>query len=383
MSHNLIHSIVVCLAALALPLMVACSSHEDIRPDEAPAGALYINVATIGQSRAGTAGMPEMEMMSTVRVVVLHADGTVEHNRHFSLQGPGDKKYILLKVKPCEAKKIFLFANEESVASIEGSAGSLGSLATFFNGFGEDDAGFAEAVTDLHFEPDYSEDKPIPMSSMYDIVFPENGSIEETFYVVRVATKFTVNLENLRYEQVKVNSLTVDRHADRNYLLARVNDSEQNRALFNGKTWIDWLRQVSDASSVNDDYAVTEAAGWLKDYELPATADRTLTYTHDSFDVMAADPATHEPGKTQAVFYLPESINLKNGEVDGGEQEYTLTFDIDGTEAPFTFKLPNLKALFRNTHVVVNITLEGSEILFKVTVEPWVPGGRSEIDVTD
>ena len=52
-------------------------------------------------------------------------------------------------------------------------------------------------------------------------------------------------------------------------------------------------------------------------------------------------------------------MNLKAGTTDG-EQEYTLTINIAGREEPFVCKLPNLKALFRNTHVVVNITMYNS-----------------------
>ena len=34
-----------------------------------------------------------------------------------------------------------------------------------------------------------------------------------------------------------------------------------------------------------------------------------------------------------------------------------MTININGGTEPFVFKLPNLKALFRNTNVVVDITL--------------------------
>ena len=54
-------------------------------------------------------------------------------------------------------------------------------------------------------------------------------------------------------------------------------------------------------------------------------------------------------------------MNLKAGATDG-EQEYKMTINIkEGEEEAkvksFSFTLPNLKALFRNTHVIVNITL--------------------------
>ena len=366
MKPNIIQSIAVCLAAFALFFMMACSSQEESLPDNVTEAALYLNIATIGQTRASTAELPDNEKMNSVRVVVLHAaDGTVEHNRHFLLEGAQAQKTILLKVTPNEKKKIFLFANEESVSTVEGVTveGENQTLTAFFNSYTENMSGFETAVNSLYFAPDYTDGKPIPMSSMYEIDFPEKGNFDGTFYVVRVATKFVVNFMNWRGEEITVNNFTIASHADKNFLMAHVNDSEQNELLFKGKTWINWLKEVSDASSENDDYATTEAAGWLKDYRLPAQADKTKTYTYGTVivGVPTVDidhPENSKPGvaNNTPVFYLPESMNPKAGVTDG-EQEYTLTINIDGRTEPFVYTLPNLKALFRNTHVVVNITL--------------------------
>lgn len=55
-----------------------------------------------------------------------------------------------------------------------------------------------------------------------------------------------------------------------------------------------------------------------------------------------------------------------------GEQEYTLKLDMseNGKELSFTKTFPNLKALFRNTHVLVDITFtEKDEV--KVQVVPY------------
>lgn len=376
MKPSIIHSIVVCLAAFTLPFMVACSSQEESLPDNVTEAALYLNIATIGQTRASTAELPDNEKMKSVRVVVLHAaDGTVEHNRHFSLEGAQAQKTILLKVTPNEKKKIYLFANEESVSTVEGATvkDENQTLTAFFNSYTEGMSGFEAAVNNLYFAPDYSVGKPIPMSSMYEINFPEKGNFDGTFYVIRVATKFMVNFMNWRGEEVIVENFTIANHADKNFLMAHVNDSEQNEELFNGKTWIDWLKEVSDASSEDDDYATTEAAGWLKDYELPEQADKEKTYTHGRVTVGLPtvdidNPNNSKPGvaKNIPVFYLPESKSPKAGATDG-EQEYTLTIKINGRDEPFVCKLPNLKALFRNTHVVVDITMYNSnEIIVDV-----------------
>lgn len=364
MKPNIIHSIVVCLAAFALPFIVACSSQEESLPDTVTEAALYLNVSTLEQSRSGeTANLPDNEQMHSVRVVVLHADGSVEHNRHYSLEGAQAQKYIILKVSPNEKKQIFLFANEESVSVVEGVTGGEQTLTDFFSSYTKNSKDFETAVNGLYFTPDYSDNKPIPMSSMYEIDFTE-GKVEKTFYVVRVATKFTVNFKNWRGGEVTVENFTLASHADKNFLMAHVEDSEQNRALFNGKSWIEWLKKVSDASSEDDDYGKTDTAGWLKDYDLPTQADKTKTYTHPEKVIVGKPtvdidyPDNDKPGVAESapIFYLPESKTPK-ADATKGEQEYTLTVKMEGRNEPFVETLPNLKALFRNTHVIVNITL--------------------------
>lgn len=372
MIPRIIHSIVVCLALLVLPYVaVSCGGDEPSSSGNGEA-TLLMNIEPLGQSRAGASGLLSNEKMRSVRVIVLHADGTVEHNRPFTLEGAQAQKRILLKVTPGEKKKIFLFANEESVASVEGVSDENLSLTDFFDGFSDGDAGLESAVNALYYAPDFTEDKPIPMSSEYEIDFPSKGNFDGTFYVVRVATKFTVNFRNMRGEDVTVESFSIARHADKNYLMAHVGNSEQNLKLFNGKTWIEWLKEVSEASSENDDYSVTEAAGWLKDYELPSQADKTKTYTQEQpINVGKGDLQTSKPGEASACFYLPESKNLKAGAADG-EQEYTMTVAVGGVADPFVFALPNLKSLFRNTHVIVNISFnKDTSITAVIFVRPW------------
>lgn len=360
MKPNIIHSIVVCLAAFTLPFMVACSSsQEDLLPENTEA-VLYLNIEPIGQTRAGTAELPDNEKMQSLRIVVLHEDMTVEHNRHYRIESAQDRKLVMLKVAPNEKKKIYLFANEESVSGIESVTipGGGRTLTGFFKSYPEGTSGFETAVNDLYFAPDYSDGKAIPMSSVYEIDFKE-GREDHIFYLVRIATKFMINFTNWRGEDVKVNSLSIEKHADKNFLMAHVGNYPLSNQY---SAWIDWLKAVSDASNENSD-AATEKFGWLTDYELPETEPNTSTYTHEPVIVKGAtmnqdNPADSKPGKAEnaPVFYLPESKNTKKGVTDG-EQEYTLTIGIEGMDKPFVQKINNLKALFRNTSLVVNITM--------------------------
>lgn len=365
MKPNIIHSIVVCLAAFALPFMVACSSQEESLPEEISEAILYLNIEPVGLTRAGTATLPDNEKMHSVRVIVLHENGTVEHNKFYSLDGAQVQRAILLKVTPDEKKKIYLFANEESVSAVEGVADVNSTLSAFFHTYVEGMSGFEDAVNGLYFAPDYSAGKPIPMSSMYEIDFPEKGNFDGVFYVVRVATKFTVNFKNWRGEEVTVENFSIESHADKNFLMAHVNsypDTQNPETNQKYPTWIDWLKAVSDASNVDSD-AATNRFGWLTDYELPEQSTAKV-YTHEGLKigkptVDIENPDNSEPGVASVVpvFYLPESKNLKAGAT---EQEYTLSINIVGRAETFVCKLDKLKALFRNTHLVVNITMYNS-----------------------
>ena len=365
MKPNIIHSIVVCLAAFALPFMVACSSQEESLPEEISEAILYLNIEPVGLTRAGTATLPDNEKMHSVRVIVLHENGTVEHNKFYSLDGAQVQRAILLKVTPDEKKKIYLFANEESVSAVEGVADVNSTLSAFFHTYVEGMSGFEDAVNGLYFAPDYSAGKPIPMSSMYEIDFPEKGNFDGVFYVVRVATKFTVNFKNWRGEEVTVENFTIASHADRNFLMAHVSSYPKILNLETNQpypTWIDWLKAVSDASNEDSD-AATNRFGWLTDYRLPEQTTAKV-YTHEGLKigkptVNIENPDNSKPGVASdvPVFYLPESKNLKAGAT---EQEYILTIKIAGRAEPFVCKLDKLKALFRNTHLVVNITMYNS-----------------------
>ena len=130
MKTSIIHSIVVCLAAFILPFMVACSNQEESLPENVEEAVLCLNIEPIGQTRAGTATLPDNEKMHSVRVIVLHNDGTVEHNKFYALDDAQEQRSILLKVTPNEKKKIYLFANEESVSTVEGVSGNDTSLKT-------------------------------------------------------------------------------------------------------------------------------------------------------------------------------------------------------------------------------------------------------------
>lgn len=402
MKSNIIHSIVVCLTALALPLMVACGSQEESLP-EATEAALYLNIEPIGQTRAGETELSDNEKMKSVRVIVLHQDGKVEHNLHVPLPSAEARKYILLKVKPNERKKIFLFANEESVETVEGvTAGGVTAesrtLTAFFEKYPENTSGFEVAVNDLYFAPNYS--KYIPMSSVYEIDFPATGNFDGTFYVVRVATKFDVSITNNRPAAVTLNSFSISSIADKSYLYPHftkeagiITGSGKHGFIFNedcsfnetdnALSWVEWLAKTCEESQTKPEPPQADRRGWIMEYALPPGTNQEKVEWNltglESLTMAAYDGKLKLP--TQ---YCPESRNVATGEsfipfnpaAQNIEQQYLIEIKLsDGTEHTFTEVLPNLRALFRNTHVVINITLNKKDIVVDV-----IPYGEVKLD---
>ena len=377
MKPNIIHSIVVCLAAFALPFMVACSSQEESLPEEISEAILYLNIEPVGLTRAGTATLPDNEKMHSVRVIVLHENGTVEHNKFYSLDGAQVQRAILLKVTPDEKKKIYLFANEESVSAVEGVADVNSTLSAFFHTYVEGMSGFEDAVNGLYFAPDYSVGSPIPMSSMYEIDFPGKGNFDGTFYVVRVATKFTCRFKNFRSGAVTVNSISVSDIANDSYLMAHKQNqtmqfTEEDNSI-SDLFWIDWLKKVSDESQMypEDNKTLVEKRGWIMDYDIPGGAVQApITQTDLNLSVpKATNTDVNQEQGILYTFYLPESKNLMKPDELYGEQQYEMTLgltDEHGEQKSFNFAFNNLKALFRNTNAVIDIIMYDREVVVDV-----------------
>ncbi len=371
MKIKTVHSIAVCLVAFALSfLMVSCGNEDDALQTGGKDAKLYIKIATLDKTLAkvGEKDLLDNEKMHSVRIIVLHENGTVEHNRYYALGTAQEYvPYVVLPVTASEKKTVYVFANEESVGEVEGVAGNM-SLTKFFDTYIKGANGFKENINKIYYTPDYSDGKNIAMScEPKEVEIGKSGTVKETFYVVRVATKFTVNFKNLRPDPVTVENFSIKEYADKNFLMAHVGSYPQSATYSN---WVDWLRAVSDASSVDDSYAQTDAAGWLTDYALPTQSAVNKVYTYNTpFNVTAStDGITCGTPDVTPVFYLPES---KSNPDDQNVQHYTLTVTIDGVATPFECELPNLKSLFRNTHVVIDVTCKSNGITTEIFVRPW------------
>ncbi len=338
---------------------------DEVQPDDDTA-ILVLRTGLLDQTRASDrvndAVDNSVEYMYTLRIVILHENGTVEHNMYIDFgEIPQTECYRIFKVTRNETKKIYLIANEENA-----STDLHEQLETLTTG----NTTFASIVDNFVFIPDYK--NPIPMSSVYDVPVKAENLVEREFYLVRAATKFAFRFTNKRKSKVSIDAIHISDIAGATYLIPHKREplfmSFDDESLY----WINWLKKVADESQQSpDDVELADKRGWIQAYDIPSETSHQEVTVNGPLEVpsMTGD----QPGKAVfPVFYLPESKKLKAGSATYSEQEYTLKLDMseNGKELSFTKTFPNLKALFRNTHVLVDITFtEKDEV--KVQVVPY------------
>ena len=338
---------------------------DEVQPDDDTA-ILVLRTGLLDQTRVSDrvndAVDNPVEYMYTLRIVILHENGTVEHNMYIDFgEIPQTECYMIFKVTRNETKKIYLIANEENA-----STDLHEQLETLTTG----NTTFASIVDNFVFIPDYK--NPIPMSSVYDVPVKAENLVEREFYLVRAATKFAFRFTNKRKSKVSIDAIHISDIAGATYLIPHKREplfmSFDDESLY----WINWLKKVADESQQSpDDVELADKRGWIQAYDIPSETSHQEVTVNGPLEVpsMTGD----QPGKAVfPVFYLPESKKLKAGSATYGEQEYTLKLDMseNGKELSFTKTFPNLKALFRNTHVLVDITFtEKDEV--KVQVVPY------------
>ena len=338
---------------------------DEIQSDDDTA-ILVLRTGLLDQTRASDrvndAVDNSVEYMYTLRIVILHENGTVEHNMYIDFgEIPQTECYRIFKVTRNETKKIYLIANEENV-----STDLHEQLETLTTG----NTTFASIVDNFVFIPDYK--NPIPMSSVYDVPVKAENLVEREFYLVRAATKFAFRFTNKRKSKVSIDAIHISDIAGATYLIPHKREplfmSFDDESLY----WINWLKKVADESQQSpDDVELADKRGWIQAYDIPSETSHQEVTVNGPLEVPSR--TGDQPGKAVfPVFYLPESKKLKAGSATYGEQEYTLKLDMseNGKELSFTKTFPNLKALFRNTHVLVDITFtEKDEV--KVQVVPY------------
>lgn len=372
----------VCLA-FATMLVLSCSG-DNYAGEPAPDAPVTLGVrlsVVDGASRAGGAA-DGIDRVEQLRIVILRQDGTVEVNRlvDFTYASVEDYKGYF-KVKSGEDKTIYAIANP-------------GSTGFDFADYPEGATGMGEALESWAYTFDAA--KPIAMSDSRVIAKEQliaDQRTEVELSLVRVATKFTVEITNSRFDEVTVKGFSVSSLNDKHYLMPHftgtdgchiINDKGLSGFDFGDKTemhWSDWLALAVDESQQKpDDVTLADKRGWIMKYALPSGA----AHTQRDFE-LPDNPVMQPDGKlTLPTQYFGESrygilseSTFGNGAAAEYEQSYRFTLALSSTDSreDKTFedvKLPNLRALFRNTHVRVHLTLLQDRVLCYVSVVPYV-----------
>ena len=369
-------------------------------PADKDATYLVLRIGAVGgHTRAGDGN--SIEQINSLRIVVLDGDGKVEHNIKETFDATDFEEYsyskenLIIRTTPTD-KKIYLFANEESVTGLKGTTGNLTEL---LDSYQKGKEGFADAIKDAYFTPDFN--RNIFLSSYYEIdakEFEGTNSVEKEFYLVRAASKFEFELVNNLPIDLTIEGLTVSSVVDDMYLMPHVNDKFEdeggNMKVPAGKSythWIEWLKDVCEATTktqtpVDDNESVNYDYGWILDYNIPNENGVQSTPNHKPLKIVQQSGLTLE--KNGAKLSLPQVYCAESkyqAENGNGVQAYSFTLQLKdnaGTVKTFNEKLNNLSALFRNTHVKVNIEIlqneENIELHLWIGICPWVV---EEIDI--
>ena len=378
------------LLCVALAVALTACGHDGDMPQEPAEGQglfLVCNIGMVGATRADDVPLPANEALQSVRIVVLDDNGKVESNEYFTFFDNARETYAhITRLRSRSDKRVYLFANEESVVGEPDNISLSGSLHDYLESVTDQTSDFEAKIAAVNYIPDFS--KPIPLNAMYEVEIPEGVRyVEKDFWLVRAAAKFTFTFINKRkYNDITVDSFEVNGIADRVFFMPKFTDGKT--PVFSGfTTWIDWLKDVSDKTQTDPDNPSADTSGWLTGYDIPANSNiGKLSYT-TPFTIKPT-PENSVQGKEITNFYCCESKNMRNDGKDSipNEQQYTMHLECTGKyvdvgnngnikeeHRTFDITLPNLRALFRNTnpHVIISFTDKEVEVNAVVDVVPY------------
>ena len=370
-------------------ILASCSSDDNITQATMPAEdgpivnlsfSVVVHDAADNSSRSSVVTIPDKdnffegvdskyEKIHTLRVIILHQDDeTVEHNKVFTLSEDGDVRYdyMKFKVRGGEKKRIYLFANEQS---IDYNFDNLKVNSRFPT---SEIADLTIQATDgLLIDNTGTEKRYIPMSEVWsdiDIKMPQNpedyNQTLSPLFLTRAGVKFTFTVKALDGAGLALSKISFNRLADKQYLLPRDTKYSPEK----GKPSISNFPADPDADI---------PGRFITEYKVPAdTTHSTYDFTVNNVELDGLDGTT--PEKTYTWYkpmYFCES---------GYDKPYSVAItvaskstDKDGKVIytdPYTFtpkELDNLPILPRNTHVKVNITLGKAGITCDVKLIPY------------
>lgn len=352
-----------------------------------------------------------VEAVRSLRVIIIDESGCLEVNERVPLSAPEyiAKTFNYIFVRPLKQgnKRVFLIANEESVKEVylTGSTENAPStsLRTMLDNFKIDSGGsadytgnaFADVLNRVYFKNDYSQMMSgntiaLPYSAYYEVAMSpgaldEPAQMEQPMYLVPVAAKFDFVFTNYRKYDAYVDDIIISSLNSHNYLNAQLDNSEKRRKLLDGTDnvwWIDWLEACTrEAQKADNPNLFNDLWGWIAKYRMPVPDEQmeelSLNKDNEVWMLRKIVDMSDPDKMSLGPYYVPESLNIPEGPAG---QSYSLTFKVhDRTgENEYTEvttlpdnKIETLKALFRATHVIINVEFYERRTEIYVEIAPW------------
>lgn len=393
---------------LILFLTPGCKfEHEVETPEDAEHAFVLLHLRPLNSSTRTDVDENEVsELIKSLRIIMIdESTGSIECNDFLDKDdlnpNPSNQEdlYSFVLLTTPGLKNFYLFANEESVGSVSRKSdppSNRSTLNSILNSYPvgsvlrtEDENSFEEIINSLYFYPSYQiEDRNIylPYSCYYEARIESGSRHEQSMWLVPVATKYHFNFTNNRSETFEISKLEITGQVERNYVLGNVgNDQHTMKIEEKEYYWVDWLAEIygmsQEQTSFSSNVDFNEKYGWITDYNLPFNSFASYQFKKDneSLKIPARTDNTGgylpTPGKkTFGPYYLPETKYIPDKKENNQRYYLSLTLKdtANGAEKEFEpIELTNLGSLFRNTHVVVNITLnEGTDEIY-VEIRSW------------
>ena len=285
------------------------------------------------------------EKMKTLRIIVVrNNDNIVEHNRIYNLEVASTDCYSEpMKVIGNEKKRIYLFANEATEIKTTGFFPKRKLVECDFEKIQPGSLFFTDYISSLTIRLGSNMERidgPLPMSGLYMVDVPAEDC-ERELSIMRAAVKFTFNITNKSSRSIEITKLTIDKMAEREYYLPH------------NATYIE--RETTEGTKFWD----------INSFDVPTLKGY---YTYDASSLFKGQllPGDENTKTNEQPIYLLEG---KHSDDNNKENPYLLTLGVNGTE--LKSYLPNLPQLPRNTHVVVNITINEHAMDCIVDVRPY------------
>ena len=244
----------------------------------------------------------------------------------------------------------------------------------------------------------YTEEELADKREFYD----QDGTllgVEATMYLVPAATKFIFEFVNYRSHNVDISDITVSQTDTANFHFAQVGSTDYTKSYNNTDYyWVNWLARVAEASQQYPDYSdnaeFNTDYGWIGNYSIPTAStlvNSTFVSTTNKKTVPAGQTTVDENDLEMIIpgtlflgpCYVPESFNPftyqdENTGEDVSGQRYFLTLalhDVNttpGLDPTFNnVAIGNVRALFRNTCVVIKVNMSEDDVEVYAEINPW------------